>query len=116
MLSKKNRIGDRRLIEKLFTEGQTYKDPFFIFKYQKSDHNHPRFAVSVSKKIFKSAVKRNHLRRQVYGAIRPYLSDVDQGLMAFVIIRSSFSQNMLDFQGIKKHIHQFINRISSHAK
>jgi ribonuclease P protein component len=46
--------------------------------------NEPRFGVSVSKKISKSAVVRNTIRRQTYTSLKPYIRDFPHGLFLFV--------------------------------
>jgi ribonuclease P protein component len=44
---------------------------FFGLKFLRNKHRtEPRIAVIVSKKIFKSAVKRNRIRRRIYEIIR----------------------------------------------
>jgi len=46
----------------------------FSVKYIENPHrSHPRIAVVVSKKVYKSAAKRNRIRRRVYEIIRPFL-------------------------------------------
>jgi ribonuclease P protein component len=47
----------------------------FLIYYQKNDLSYPRFALLPDKKIFKKAVKRNKIRRQVYTIIREILKE-----------------------------------------
>ncbi len=47
MLSKKNRIGNRNVIQKIFAKGKLHKDRFLVFKYETSTDNLSRFAVVV---------------------------------------------------------------------
>ncbi len=51
----------------------------------------PRFGVSVSKKVSKSAVKRNAIRRRVYSSISKFLEKVPSGLFLFVAKPGSVS-------------------------
>jgi ribonuclease P protein component len=45
-----------------------------LFVYKKPDNSPSQFSFSVSKKVAKSAVSRNTLRRRGYAAITPLLS------------------------------------------
>jgi len=44
----------------------------------------PRVAVSVSKKVLKSAVARNGVRRRVYAALRSYIPELSPRAFLFV--------------------------------
>ncbi len=60
----------------LFLHAKSVKNPLFIMKYQVKPKKTgsilktlPSFAVAPSKKVFKTAVLRNKIRRRIYGAI-----------------------------------------------
>ena len=75
MLKKIFRLSGEDL-KKFFS--QKYKkigDDIFLIYYQKNDLSYPRFALLPDKKIFKKAVKRNKIRRQVYTIIREILKE-----------------------------------------
>lgn len=105
MLNKKNRIGNRNVIEKLFKKGHLHKNHFFIFKYEETKDSPPQFAVSVSKKMEKKAVRRNRLRRQIYEAIRLNLDSLNKNLAVLIIARPSILKS--NFQEIGDHIKAF---------
>ncbi|MFA5099122.1 MAG: ribonuclease P protein component [Candidatus Paceibacterota bacterium] len=46
------------------------KGDFFIARKRDSDKNFSRFGVLVSAKVFKSAVKRNRIKRKIFETIR----------------------------------------------
>lgn len=69
MIAKKYRI-PREKIPYLLRKGHSFSSRFFIFRYNASEENFPRFRAIVSKKIDPKAVKRNYLRRQIYEALR----------------------------------------------
>lgn len=48
----------------------------------------PKFAVVISKKVCKSAVKRNRIRRRIYEWVRLNLSDLDQGQLTVIFAYS----------------------------
>lgn len=113
MLNKRNRISDKQIIQKLFTKGNLYRDKYFIFKYIRSDSTNSEFAVIVSKKISKKAVKRNKVRRQVFEAIRLNLN-LTSDLSAVIIAKTSVQE--VKYEKINDSIVQFFNQIKLHAK
>ena len=76
MIAKKFRFHGHASLKFVFSRGQHARSRFFSVKWVKNPRRHqPRFAVVVSKKVFKSAVKRNRIRRRVYEIARPFLHD-----------------------------------------
>lgn len=114
MLNKKNRIGNPKVIEKLFDKGKLYKNHFLIFKYEKSPSDTPQFAVVVSKKIYRKAVKRNRLRRQIYEILRLNLELLKENVKALVIARPSSQK--ASFQELSKSIAKFLKTTQSNEK
>ncbi len=112
MLSKKNRIGNRVVIAKLFAKGKLHKDRFLVFKYEPSPEDTSRFAVVVGKKIYKKAVKRNRLRRQIFEALRLHMNLLENNFNIIVVARPSISDSRINFQDINKSINTFINTIN----
>ena len=51
--------------------------------------NPPEIAVIVSKKIAKSAVSRNRIRRRLYAAMEPFVSKLPEGFRFFVYPKQS---------------------------
>jgi ribonuclease P protein component len=59
----------------LFQHGEQARTKFFGIKYvENSRRGQPRVAVIVSKKVAKSAVKRNRMRRRVYEILREHFN------------------------------------------
>lgn len=83
MLKKVNRLAKAKDIKKAFAQGRTFFSPFFSIKYV-SGPNQRRFAVVVSTKVFKQAVKRNRLKRIIREHIRKNLINFKTGI--YVII------------------------------
>jgi ribonuclease P protein component len=68
---KKMRLCSRRDISALFEGGKIlYEYPYKIYYYEKADAEISRFVISVPKKCFKRAVKRNLLKRRTREVIR----------------------------------------------
>ncbi len=70
MLNKKYRFHSRGGVNYTYQHGKTIRTPNISLVYNKNDKGFERFAVVVSKKVLKSAVGRNRIRRRVYEAIR----------------------------------------------
>ena len=73
-LTKEERLSGRKSMEDLFREGKSfYLSPFrvlFLEDREKNEHPGVRMAVSVPRKLFKRAVKRNLLKRRIREAYR----------------------------------------------
>ena len=110
MLNKKNLIGNPRVIEDLFKKGKIFKSELLIFRYRESD-NGPQFAVSVSKKIYKKANKRNRLRRQIQEALRLNLPELDKKIISLVIAKASASEKNSGFRKLCDDIKTFYKSI-----
>ena len=74
--SKRERIVSRKLIEKLFSKGSSQSTSAFPLKavYMKEEHPESeepvQILISVSKRHFKHAVKRNRVKRQIRESYR----------------------------------------------
>ena len=79
MFPKKKRL-TRKLFNRFFASGKRFHASAFTLIYTKqTDSAEPyHVAASVGKKVHKSAVKRNRLRRQMYHALRE--SDIKEGV------------------------------------
>lgn len=69
MLPKKNRVNKDTFMA-IMDKGSITSGSFFVFRYIKQDV--PSFAFVAPKKLAKTAVKRNSLRRKGYNIIRSY--------------------------------------------
>ncbi len=76
MLSKRYRFHGRRSLNHVYRSGQVVRGPLFSLKYiRHSKGDYYRCAVVVSKKVSKSAVVRNRIRRRLYELFRLYLDE-----------------------------------------
>jgi len=77
MLSHLYRFHGHGSLRYLYRHSTFTRDDSFQLRYiQNPNRVHPRFAVVVSKKIYKSAVKRNSLRRRIYEILRLELPQI----------------------------------------
>ncbi len=79
MISRKNRFHGYGSLRYVYRNGLTVRGPLCAIKYvanaKRSDY---RLAVVVSKKVHKSAVVRNRIRRRLYEAVRLESSAIQQ--------------------------------------
>lgn len=94
MLPKKNRV-DKKLIEKIFKQGIFLKSSDTSFRYLKikSDVNF-KISVVVPKAVFRSAVKRNSLRRKGYAIIEKYTPLIPIAVVGVFIIGKRSVENL----------------------
>jgi len=114
MLNKKNRISNPDVIDRLFRKGALFKTHFFIFKYEKVLQEPSQFAVTVSKKIHKKAVKRNKLRRQVQESLRLSLHLLKIPVRTLIIARPGSEK--ISYEDISRNIATFFNTLASNEK
>lgn len=73
MISRKNRFHGYNSLRYVYQRGQTVRGPLTALKYAPNERrSRYRLAVVISKKVSKSAVKRNRMRRRLYEAFRAY--------------------------------------------
>lgn len=94
MLNKKYRFHSRGGVRYTYQNGKTVRTPKISLVYNKNERGFQRFAVVVSKKVLKSAVGRNRIRRRVYEAIRLELSDFQRPQDSIFIIYNKDVKDM----------------------
>lgn len=93
MLSHLHRFHGHGSLRYLYRHGKGSRNQFFSIKHNPNPNRvHSRFVVIISKKIYKSAVKRNRLRRRIYGIIRTHLAEIKS---PYDIAITVFSQDLL---------------------
>ena len=70
MLSRKYRFHSRGGVRYVYQKGKTVRKPKASLVFAENTRGFTRVAVVVSKKVIKSAVGRNRIRRRVYEAVR----------------------------------------------
>jgi len=79
-----------RLITPIGRNATVVTTPFFTLKLRENNSQYSRFGFVVSKKIAKSAVIRNRLRRVVRSAVEESLGNIRQGYDLLFIITKTF--------------------------
>ncbi len=107
MLSKKYRFHSRGGVRYTYQNGKTIRGSKISLVFADNSRNKQRYAVVVSKKILKSAVGRNRIRRRVYEVIRLELPKIQKPVDCIFII---YSKEILsiDFKEIQKNIRDLL--------
>lgn len=89
MLAKENRLTARADFENLRQNGKFLTTPYFSFSFTKRETQLPsRFGFIVSKKISKSAVVRNRVKRILREIVRKNIGTVKEGWDAVFLVKS----------------------------
>ena len=79
MLSASYRFHGHGSLRFVYSRGSVSRSRYFICKsVDNARRSNPRIAVVVSKKVVKSAVKRNRIRRRLYEALRLEMEKLNQ--------------------------------------
>lgn len=90
MITKKYRFHGYGSLSYLYRNGKVVHLKPFVFKYVKNKfRKNPRLSVVISKKVLKSAVGRNRVRRRIYEHMRPLLSNIDGSYDIAIIVTST---------------------------
>ena len=107
MISKRYRFHSRGGVRYTYQNGNTIRGSKISLVFADNSRNKQRYAVVVSKKVLKSAVGRNRIRRRVYEAIRLELPKIQKPVDCIFII---YSKDILgiDFKEVQKNIRDLL--------
>jgi len=107
MLSKKYRFHSRGGVRYTYQNGKTIRESKISLVFANNSRNRQRFAVVVSKKVLKSAVGRNRIRRRTYEAIRAELPNIQKPVDCIFIV---YSKDILDieFKELRHLVHNLL--------
>lgn len=103
MLPRRLKIGDRARIEYVLKRGQRVSDKYFQLRFLPTKSAVCRFALVVSKKVSKSAVERNKVRRRIYSAIGKNLQHLGKTCYDVVALISPAARSA-EYKDILAHI------------
>ncbi len=113
-LSKSERLHGKNSISVLLAKGRHGKVPGFRYcYYTETQEDHPRMMVSVSKRFFKRAVKRNLLKRRIREAYRRLKNGLPAGTDVLFMYNT---KEVLDYQTIYSSIENIIKNISENGQ
>lgn len=117
---KSERLCNKTLFEELINSGESFiKYPFRIVMKESSVKGEfpVRMAISVSKKKFKRAVKRNHIKRlarEAYRLNKPTLYENLSGDKTIDVLFIYLDHNLPEYSKAEKAIQSALQRINKH--
>lgn len=110
MIPFNNRFHGHSSLNYVYRNGKTLHSRFFVVKITPNKYRkNTRIAVVVSKKIFKSAVRRNRVRRRVYEYLRLQLDKFNNVYDVVVIVTSGEVLN-LPYDDISNQLAQLFDQ------
>ena len=107
MLNKKYRFHSRGGVKYVYQKGKTVRKPGVSLVFCDNTRGFTRVAVVVSKKVEKSAVKRNRIRRRVYEALRVNFEMVPKNRDYIFVIYNKKIETM-EFKEIEKLLGELV--------
>lgn len=107
MLSKRYRFHSRGGIRYTYQKGKTLRHQSLSLVFAPNERGRQRFAVVVSKKVLKSAVGRNRIRRRIFEAIRLELPNFKEKQdLIFVVFNADVKK--MPFLELQRVIYQLL--------
>lgn len=109
MLARKYRFHSRGGVRYTYKDGKILRAKNLSLVFAPNSRHRQRFAISVSKKVLKSAAGRNRIRRRVYEAIRLELPKYKAKTDCVFIV---YSKDFMDmpFSEIKRQVHGLLQQ------
>lgn len=106
MISALYRFHGHNSLRYVYTNGKAIRSQLMTLKTTKNDRRkNSRFSVVISKKVLKSAVGRNRVRRRLYEYVRTHLDEM-QGVHDVVLICTSSELRTLPYADIEAQLDQ----------
>jgi ribonuclease P protein component len=107
MLSRKYRFHSRGGVRYTYQNGKTIRGSKASLVFAENQRKKQRYAVVVSKKVLKSAVGRNRIRRRVYEAIRLEQARIKSPVDCIFVIYSK-EVAIMDFMELRQLIRDLL--------
>lgn len=108
MLSSKFRFHSRGGVKYTYQKGKTIRTPKLSLVFAPNKKHKQRYAVVVSKKVLKTAVGRNRIRRRLYEAIRLSFNPNLKFDCIFVVYSKEFVK--MDFFQIQNLVQELLSK------
>ena len=102
MLPKENRITKDKEFQKVYRKGEFFGTKLIHFKYMRNNLPNTRVGFVIGKKVHKSAVRRNLLKRRMRAVFRLNLAKIKPGYDIAVIAKPGAIE--LDYEEIEKNL------------
>lgn len=116
MLAQKYRFHGHGSLRYLYRNGEAVRNRQVLLRYCENKHRvHSRIAVVVGKKVAKSAVKRNRIRRRVFEVVRKHWPHLKQHHDISITIYTAEFMTM-SAQEVEKNILQVLTQARLYSK
>lgn len=102
-------LRSKKDFEILFKEKSSYYSSFYNIYFVKNNINHIRMAISISKKIVKSAVIRNKAKRQIKSILTNWIN-LDKSVDCLIVLKSNFFNG--SFEEKQKQLIWLLNKVN----
>jgi ribonuclease P protein component len=110
MISSLFRFHGHNSLRYVYANGKAVRSQLFTVKYAPNTRRtHPRFSIVVSKKVIKSAVGRNRIRRRLYEYVRLNIDNL-ASVHDIVIICTSAELRTLPYAQISDQLTQLFEK------
>ena len=114
MLAQRNRFHGRKALARVYKQSKTVRSGLVSLRFTPSSNKEYRCAVVVSKKVHKSAVVRNRIRRRIYEVVRtidPQPESVDLIITVFSekVFAMSYKELKHEVEGLIRQTGVFNN-------
>ena len=107
MLNRKYRFHSRGGVRYVYQKGKTIRKPKMSLVFVENTRGFTRMGVVVSKKVEKTAVGRNRIRRRIYEALRLNMEDIPKKTdYIFVVYSKDFLK--MSFKEIEKILGELV--------
>lgn len=111
VLSKKYRFHSRGGVRYVYQKGKTVRTPKMSLVFAENARGFTRFAVVVSKKVEKSAVTRNRIRRRIYEILRNNFDSIPKKTDYIFVV---FDKSILKMKN--KEIEEIVSKLIVDSK
>lgn len=110
MLPKENRLRLKKAFERIFNDGKWGGSGSISLKYKEMEGEEPKIGFMVGKKVSKSAVKRNKIKRQMREVIRLLIKSGKFTGKSDVIVIAKPEARLLSYERLSDDIQSALRR------
>ncbi|SRR6056297_248807 len=118
MLKKKNRLKNKKDFEKIFKQGESFKNKFLIVKIDENKLNFPRIGIVVSKKVSKRSVVRNKIKRRLREIVKEKIKKLKNKKIdcIFIVLPEARNKNFKETEKVVENLFKKIETFSSSTR
>lgn len=111
MLRQSKRISGKIRISQIIEEGFRIHSELFAIRHLPATQPFRRYAVAIGRKITRSAVERNHLRRRIYESVRAFEKENPSESSFDIVIMARTSTLKAGFGELQSGMKEILNKI-----